>query len=156
MIEERRRLVENVPLLQMLSEDHKNILADALELVSTAIDDLWTVLCFKVDFERRTIINEGEVGDRFYMIKEGRVNVKKGETTVDKLKEGDYFGERALIQDDLRAATVIAEGYVACYTLSRDSFNQLLGPIETLWRFEVLKKVSVFSKALRMRDSYLC
>eukprot|EP00210_Caulerpa_lentillifera_P000821 g794.t2 len=129
MIEERRRLVENVPLLQMLSEDHKNILADALELV---------------DFERSTIISEGEVGDRFYLIKDGRVNVKKGETTVDKLKEGDYFGERALIQDDLRAATVIADGYVACYTLSRDSFNQLLGPIETLWRFEVLKKVPVF------------
>lgn len=33
MIEERRKLVDNVPLLQMLSEDHKTILADALELV---------------------------------------------------------------------------------------------------------------------------
>lgn len=127
MIEERRKLVDNVPLLQMLSEDHKTILADALELV---------------DFERRTIISEGEVGDRFYMIKEGRVNVMKAETTVDKLREGDYFGERALIKDDVRAATVIADGYVACYTLTRDAFNKLLGPIETLWRYEVLKKVT--------------
>ena len=34
MIEERRKLVDNVPLLQMLSDDHKTILADALELVN--------------------------------------------------------------------------------------------------------------------------
>lgn len=95
------------------------------------------------------------MGDRFYLIKEGRVNVKKGETTVDKLKEGDYFGERALIQDDLRAATVVAEGYVACYTLRRDSFNQLLGPIETLWRFEVLKKVRVISLDVSMKDTFV-
>lgn len=31
-IEERRKLVDNIPILQMLSEDHKNILADALEM----------------------------------------------------------------------------------------------------------------------------
>lgn len=33
MIKERKELVEKVPLLQMLSEDHKIILADALEMV---------------------------------------------------------------------------------------------------------------------------
>ena len=69
------------------------------------------------------------------------MNVMKGETTVDKLREGDYFGERALIKDDVRAATVVADGYVSCYTMTRDAFNKLLGPIETLWRYEVLKKV---------------
>lgn len=33
MIKERKELVEKVPLLQMLSDNHKNILADALEMV---------------------------------------------------------------------------------------------------------------------------
>ena len=36
MIEERRKLVDNVPTLQMLSDDHKTILTDALELVFPA------------------------------------------------------------------------------------------------------------------------
>ena len=144
VIEERRKLVDNVPLLQMLSDEHKSILADALELVfraSARYNAYRNCACGQVDFERRAIVNEGEVGDRFYLIKEGRVNVMKAEVTVDKLKEGDYFGERALIKDDVRAATVVADGYVACYTLARSAFDKLLGPIETLWRYEVLKKV---------------
>ena len=28
-----------------------------------------------------------------------------------------------------------------CYTLSRKAFNELLGPIEDMWRFEALRKV---------------
>ncbi|GMH33824.1 hypothetical protein BSKO_01658 [Bryopsis sp. KO-2023] len=129
MIKERKELVEKVPLLQMLSEEHKIILADALEMV---------------DFQHQDcIITEGEIGDKFYIMKEGKVNVMKGQTVIDKLSAGDYFGERALIRDDQRAATVVSEGYVVCYTLNREAFNNLLGPIETLWRYEVLKKVPI-------------
>lgn len=80
------------------------------------------------------------------MIRQGRVNVMKSGSTVEKLKEGDYFGERALIRDDIQTSTFFADGTVVCYTLSRDAFNKLLGPIETLWRYETLKKVFHFSR----------
>lgn len=102
----------------------------------------WLFCGFQVDYQHNiSIITEGEIGDKFYIIKEGSVNVTKGQSVIDKLGPGDYFGERALIRDDQRAATVVTEGYVVCYTLNRESFNNLLGPIETLWRYEVLKKV---------------
>lgn len=41
----------------------------------------------------------------------------------------------------VRAADVIADTYTVCYTLSRKAFNELLGPIEDMWRFEALRKV---------------
>lgn len=46
---------------------------------------------------------------------------------IDKLGVGDYFGERALIRDEKRIATITSEGYVVCFNLSRSAFNKLLG-----------------------------
>lgn len=34
-----------------------------------------------------------------------------------------------------------ADAYVACYTLGRRAFHELLGPIESVWRYETLRKV---------------
>lgn len=34
-----------------------------------------------------------------------------------------------------------ADGYVVCYALGRKAFNELLGPIEDVWRYEALRKV---------------
>lgn len=34
-----------------------------------------------------------------------------------------------------------AEGYVVCYTLNRKAFNEVLGPIQDIWRYEALRKV---------------
>lgn len=105
---------------------------------------MYLALCFQVDYQHNeSVIVEGEIGDKFYIIKEGKVQVTKKSTPIDHLGPGDYFGERALIRDDQRAATVTAEGYLVCYSLNRESFNNLLGPIETLWRYEVLKKVQL-------------
>ena len=56
----------------------------------------------------QTIFRQGERGDRFYIIQEGAVVVSKtagGERAVlARLGEGAYFGERALIKDDVRQA----------------------------------------------------
>ena len=42
-----------------------------------------------------------------------------------------------------RSADVTAHSYVACYTLRRQAFNKLLGPIEEVWKLEALRKVPV-------------
>ena len=44
--------------------------------------------------------------------------------------EGDYFGEIALIREDVRSANVYASGSVVCYTLDRTAFTSLVGKIE--------------------------
>lgn len=51
---------------------------------------------------------------------------------VAKLKAGDFFGETALLKNDVRNATVVARSEVMCLALDRENFNSLLGPLEEL------------------------
>eukprot|EP00644_Phytophthora_capsici_P007119 jgi/Phyca11/112693/e_gw1.22.28.1 len=58
-----------------------------------------------------TIVHKGEPGCVMYMIQAGTVvcsDIGSGSTKVE-LKEGDYFGERALLSDEPRSATVVAK-----------------------------------------------
>lgn len=60
------------------------------------------------------IIKQGDQGDKFYMIDEGKIYASKNqsdgtETKVFEFKPGDYFGELALIKNVPRQANVIAE-----------------------------------------------
>lgn len=36
-----------------------------------------------------------------------------------------------------------AKSQLVCYTLTRKSFDSLLGPIQDVWRFEALRKVPI-------------
>jgi len=62
-----------------------------------------------------TIIREGEAGDQLYIIKSGDVRVSEGQQPEERglklLGSGDYFGERALICDQPRAASVVPGGH---------------------------------------------
>lgn len=60
------------------------------------------------------IIREGEEGNLFYLIEKGTCKAtkllgeEKKETDVKQYKEGDYFGERALLTNEARAASIVA------------------------------------------------
>ncbi|HET6380903.1 MAG TPA: MFS transporter [candidate division Zixibacteria bacterium] len=70
----------------------------------------------------QTIIREGEPGDRFYLLAEGRAAVTVGDEEVRRMEAGDSFGEIALLKEVPRTATVTAlEPTIAC-ALSRDEF----------------------------------
>jgi NADH:ubiquinone reductase (H+-translocating) len=78
------------------------------------------------------IIRQGDVGDQFYVIVAGEVNVFKelpnGEQAhLAKLGKGEYFGESALLTGRRRNATVQATTRVDLMCLGRDEFNNLAG-----------------------------
>ena len=77
--------------------------------------------------EGSTIIRQGDPGEKFYMIRSGAVNVQRktaeGGGLVAVLKEGEFFGEAALITGDPRNATVVAATDLDLYALDRADFR---------------------------------
>lgn len=68
------------------------------------------------------VIREGVVGDRFFLIQSGEVEVTRDGTSVTVLHAGDHVGEIALLRDVPRTATVIATTPVVLLTLDRVAF----------------------------------
>ena len=85
------------------------------------------------------VIREGEEGTNFYFIVKGEAKATKNidgeEKKVMQYNAGDYFGERALIKKEPRAANIVATSdELELVSLDKDSFNRLLGPVETIMK----------------------
>jgi ABC-type lipoprotein export system ATPase subunit len=84
-----------------------------------------------------TIITQGEMADRFYIITSGEVEIEihhpdGQEIIVDRLSQGKYFGEMGLVRSGARTATVRAapETQVEVATLDREDFSRLMATSE--------------------------
>ncbi|EDW52359.1 cGMP-dependent protein kinase 1 [Drosophila sechellia] len=84
------------------------------------------------------IVREGELGNEFYIIRCGTVTIKKRddqqqEQIVANRKRGDYFGEQALLNADVRQASVYADAPgTEVLMLDREAFISYLGTIKQL------------------------
>ena len=104
-------------------------------LKASDIDDM--ALATQKDTFRKgdVIVREGECGDIFYLIESGSVDVFKKETgdkPIATLESGHFFGERALLTEDVRQATCMATTDVKCLFLMRQDFNLMLGDLQDL------------------------
>uniref|UniRef100_A0A915C3B6 cGMP-dependent protein kinase n=1 Tax=Parascaris univalens TaxID=6257 RepID=A0A915C3B6_PARUN len=124
---EMMAFLQKVSLLKPLDEDRISKVADALD------QDYYPGSSY--------IVREGERGDTFFIINNGQVRVTQrvdGEEEpreIRVLSKGDYFGEKALLGEEVRTASVIAmDPGVEVLTLDRDSFNRLIGHLDSFTR----------------------
>jgi CRP-like cAMP-binding protein len=68
------------------------------------------------------VFEQGDAGDRFYLVEAGDLVVQRDGAEVARLGPGDYFGEIALVQDVPRTATVRPLTDAALLALDRDEF----------------------------------
>jgi CRP/FNR family cyclic AMP-dependent transcriptional regulator len=73
-----------------------------------------------------TVIKEGSGGAAFYMIESGEATVTVGGEQRGTLREGDYFGEVALIDELARTATITAVTDLVCQGLTLWEFRPLV------------------------------
>jgi len=83
------------------------------------------------------IVRQGEEGNHFFIVAEGEVVASKAIEGAEPVqyvhREGDYFGEVALIQNAPRAASVVAYSQeVKVLSMDRSTFKRLMGPMEHL------------------------
>ena len=125
-------VLRKVQFLANLDGSMLSKIADALTMVSFHKGD--------------RIINKGDVGEVFYILKEGRVRVHDiglGDSQyVDQiLGPGDFFGERALLTGEPRLANITAEIPSVTLCVSRENFERIMGPLQDLIDHAMKKRV---------------
>jgi hypothetical protein len=77
------------------------------------------------------IYEEGDVGDRFYIIVSGKVGLFYNKSSQKRLElsrigRGTYFGEASLIRDELRRETARAISHCVILSITRKKFQEFL------------------------------
>jgi MFS family permease len=105
---ERLALLRSNPIFAPLPEATVEQLAESLDEVHVTAGE--------------EVIRQGEAGDRFYLVKEGSLDVSIDGKPVQELGPGESFGEIALLRDMPRTATVAARSPAVLYALDRNAF----------------------------------
>jgi cAMP-dependent protein kinase regulator len=120
--EKHMKILASVPILETLDHYERSKVLDA---------------CRSIEYdEGEIVISEGEEAQAFYILLKGEaiatkmLEDSKDAKVVKHYSSGDYFGERAMLNNTTRAANIIAKTNIECLVLGRDKFKALLGSIE--------------------------
>jgi CRP-like cAMP-binding protein len=73
-----------------------------------------------------TIVEEGASATALYIVVSGRARIVRGGETIGEVARGDFFGELALIEEQPRSATVVADEDTECLLFPAWEFTALL------------------------------
>ena len=100
-------------------------------LDATAIASVAQLLKPRSVSSNQAIVRRGDVADSMYFIMEGEVEVELTPTPV-RLKQGEFFGEIALIQNIRRTATIFSITNCRLLVLEAVDFHRLVDQIPEL------------------------
>lgn len=128
-----RKLIENIPMFRVIT--NTDCLIDMIEKLTP-----------KIYIPGEYIVLEGEEGDEMYIMLRGLVHVLVGKTAkehVATLKEGDVFGERALITRERRNASVRAATHCDLLVLSKEDFDEVRTTTIACSKYDLVHHVRV-------------
>ena len=105
-------LLATVPLFSGLDAKRRRSLATQGKVLSYKVGD--------------SIVEEGAMGVGFYLILDGKAEVRKGEKVLANLGKGQFFGEMSLIDSEPRSADVVAVTPTNCWALSSWAFDSVV------------------------------
>jgi len=103
---------QNNALLRACDEEQRSAIFDAMFERIVDVGDI--------------IMNQGDIGDNFYVIDVGEVEVLVSGQHVTNIGENGTFGELALIHGRTRAATVRALTKCKLWAIDRESYRRIL------------------------------
>jgi len=118
----RQRVLDRVlamtPVFEGVPDDARMALASKFNIRSFTAGD--------------SVVQEGDLGDTFFLIRSGHVEVSTSDIRNSEQKialsvmgEGAFFGEVALLTDKPRTATVVAKDDLELMELTREDFNAI-------------------------------
>jgi cGMP-dependent protein kinase len=107
-------------------------------LNSSTLNKLFAVMKEENFEDGQTIVEQNDLGDSFFIVKHGNVEAFRDGVSLRVITKHDYFGERSLLFNDFRSATVVARGKVSCWKLLRTDFMTL---IQENVRVQLLKRI---------------
>ena len=120
-------MLEQVPLFSSLNDKSLASICNAASKRSFDID--------------QKIVSEGENATAFYLVLEGKVEVRRGKKVISKMGKGQFFGEMALFDKQPRSADVVAVEKTTCLLLTSWALEGVLSKNWNVTR-NVLKELA--------------
>ena len=97
----------------------------------------------------QTIFDQNTLGQGFFIIKQGKVDVIKDGVLLRSVTKHDYFGERSLLFNELRSATIKAQDFVQCWVLKNFDFLRI---IDERIRAILYKRIRLQDESITLSD----
>ena len=93
--------------------------------------------CAKESYKDLDVISrEGEIANKFFIIKSGKVKLYQKKKFIRELEQGGCFGEIPNVTGEIRLFTVVSVGVTECYVLTKEDImaldSNLIGQIKNL------------------------
>jgi len=103
----------------------------------------------------QTILFQGEISNRLYVVKKGTLSVvvsKKGQKTkVAELHSGDYFGEISLLEPTAATATIKSEEPTVVVALDGKHFKRIMASIPSALE-NITEKIKARREAMKPKE----
>jgi hypothetical protein len=124
---------------------HTALFAETPENVLSSIVPIMQEVTFPAGHQ---IFAKGDLGASLYIVYEGEVGIFNGPQLLTIFRQGDFFGELALLDAEPRSATAVAQSAVRAFRLDQDDFYDVMEE-----RGEVLRNIlRVLCQRLRRQN----